>query len=37
MKLMNIDADHLAITDTEYDTRAMLPSAEFACIMRDLS
>ncbi|PPQ87881.1 hypothetical protein CVT25_000718 [Psilocybe cyanescens] len=37
MKLMDIDADTLTIPETEYDTDDTLPSAEFTCIVRDLS
>ncbi|ORY88142.1 proliferating cell nuclear antigen, N-terminal domain-domain-containing protein [Leucosporidium creatinivorum] len=36
MKLMDIDQEHLGIPDTVYDAEIMLPSAEFARIIRDL-
>jgi proliferating cell nuclear antigen len=36
LKLMDIDADHLGIPDTEYKTTIRMPSAEFQRIIRDL-
>lgn len=36
MKLMDIDAEHLGIPETNYDADISLPSAEFARIVRDL-
>ncbi|KAJ7367741.1 proliferating cell nuclear antigen, N-terminal domain-containing protein [Mycena albidolilacea] len=37
MKLMDIDSDTLGIPDTDYDAEVIMPSAEFARIVRDLS
>ncbi|KAJ7896075.1 proliferating cell nuclear antigen, N-terminal domain-containing protein [Mycena olivaceomarginata] len=37
MKLMDIDSDTLGIPDTDYDAEVVMPSAEFARIVRDLS
>ncbi|KAJ7604582.1 proliferating cell nuclear antigen, N-terminal domain-containing protein [Mycena polygramma] len=36
MKLMDIDSDTLGIPDTDYDAEVVMPSAEFARIVRDL-
>jgi len=36
LKLMDIDADHLGIPDTEYKTTISMPSGEFQRIIRDL-
>lgn len=37
MKLMNLDAEHLGIPDTEYSCVVKMPSGEFSRICRDLS
>lgn len=37
MKLMNLDAEHLDIPDTEYSCIIKMPSGEFGRICRDLS
>ena len=37
MKLMNLDAEHLGIPDTEYACVIKMPSGEFSRICRDLS
>ncbi|KAJ6543971.1 proliferating cell nuclear antigen, N-terminal domain-containing protein [Mycena capillaripes] len=37
MKLMDIDSDTLGIPDTDYDAEVIMPSSEFARIVRDLS
>ena len=37
LKLMDIDAEHLGIPDTEYAATVKMPSAEFQRICRDLS
>ena len=37
MKLMEIDADHLGIPDTEYKCNIKMPANEFQKICRDLS
>jgi len=37
MKLMNLDAEHLGIPDTEYSVKVKMPSSEFQRICRDLS
>lgn len=34
---MDIDSDQLGIPDTDYDSHVIMPSAEFARIVRDLS
>ncbi len=37
MKLMNLDAEHLGIPETDYAAVIKMPSAEFQCVIRDLS
>jgi len=37
MKLMNLDAEHLGIPDTDYAVKIRMPSTEFQRICRDLS
>jgi len=37
LKLMEIDADHLGIPETDYKTCVQMPSAEFMRVCRDLS
>lgn len=37
LKLMDIDQEHLAITETEYSAVVEMPSAEFQRICRDLN
>ncbi|KAL1242974.1 Proliferating cell nuclear antigen [Trichinella spiralis] len=36
IKLMDLDAEHLGIPDTEYDCVVSMPSSEFSRIVRDL-
>ena len=37
MKLMNLDAEHLGIPETDYAAVIKMPSAEFQRVIRDLS
>merc|ERR1712200_18761 len=37
MKLMNLDAEHLGIPETDYACVIKMPSAEFTKVIRDLS
>ena len=37
MNLMNIDSEHLALPDTQYNAICVLPTATFGKVMRDLT
>jgi len=36
MKLMDIDAEHLGIPETEYKVVVSMPSSEYSSIIRDM-